>query len=120
MLIFLENLHAIGSILVTFWLGIDLLVVSLEVTLVVNLSALDEADIDVGTGSKIVVHTSFDGLDNEILGLILSHTFTIASLKDGHSCQRTGSHGEERSRLVMAIGRNFNKLGSTYIDASND
>ena len=87
--VFLEDLDTLGSELVAVGLGEDLEVVGLEVTLVVDLALHDEADIDVGSGTEIVVHTSFDCLDDECLCLLLGHTLSVVSLEDGSGSERT-------------------------------
>ena len=120
MAVFLEDLHLIGSERVAFGLGVDLEVVGLEVALVLDLALHDEADIDVGSGSKIVVNTSLNCSDDELLCLLLSHTLSVVSLEDSSGSERTGSHSEERSSLVMTISRNFDKLGSLDIHTTDN
>ena len=55
------------------------------VALVVNFAFPDQADIDVGAGAEIMVHTGFDSLDDQLLRLILRQALAVARLKYSHS-----------------------------------
>ena len=89
MTVFLEDDATVCSVGVTIGLGELLGVVGLEVSLVLDLSFLDYANVDIGTRAKIVVDTGFDGFDNKLLSLLLGHRFAVACLHDGHSCERS-------------------------------
>ena len=67
-----------------------------------------------------MVHTSLNCLNDEGLGLILSHAFAIVGLEHGHSGKRAGTHCDERSSLKVTVIRYFNQLGSLDIDTSDD
>lgn len=119
-LVFLEDLHAISTELVTIWLRKHLVVVALDGALVLDLALLDNADVDVGTRAQIVVNTSLDRHHDESFSLLLIHTFTIVTLHDGHSSERARAHSEEWSGLVVTIRANLNQLRSLDVNASDD
>lgn len=89
MTVFLEDDATVCSVGVTIGLGELLGVVSLKVTLVLDLSFLDYANVDVRTRAKIVVDTGFNGFNNKLLSLFLGHRFAITCLHDTHGCERS-------------------------------
>ena len=67
-----------------------------------------------------MVHTCLNGFDNESLCLLLSHTLAVFSLKNSHSCERTGAHSDEGAWFVSTIGTYLNQLRSFDVDSTND
>jgi hypothetical protein len=118
--VFLENLDAVGSVLVALRLGVHLSVVGLEVALVLNLASLDDDYIDVGAGTEIVVHSSLDCHDDKGLSLFLGHVLTVVGLKDGQGGQRSRTHSKEAGGLLVTIVRNLNQLRSATIDTTHN
>ena len=120
MLVFLENLDAISTVLIAVGLGKNLAIVALDGTLVLDLALLDDADINVATGAKIMVHTGLDRLDYESLGLFLSHVLLILCLNHGCGSEGARAHCLPRTGIGVTIGGDLDNLGSLDVDATND
>mgnify|MGYP007086427536 CR=1 FL=1 len=118
--VLLEDVDAILSVLVALGLGVHLLVVGLEVALVVDLAALDDAHIDVGARTQVVVHTCLDRLHDQGLRLLLRHVLTVLGLHDGHGRKGSRAHRQERSSLGVPVRRNLDELGAAAVDSTND
>jgi len=118
--VLLEDLYAIRPVLIAIGLGVHLAIVGLEVPAVLHLALFDDAEINVRTRAEIVVDSSFDGLDDEGLGLLLSHILLELAFKNGHRRQRTRAHAQERPGLVVAVRVDLDELGSFHVDATDD
>jgi len=115
-----EYNDAILAELVTTRLGEHLLVVVLEIAKHFGLALGDDADVDVGPGTQVVVDTCLDGGYTELDGLLSGHVLLVIGFHDGHGSEGAGAGSVVGVRVHITITRALNELATLAVNATDD
>jgi len=112
--------HSLRPELVSIWLREHLEVVVLDVAEEFHLASLNDAYVNVATGSEIVVDTSFNGLNDKLHCFVLCHVIAVLGFKDCHGGQRAGASRVVRLRVHVAVAAALDQLGTLHVYTADD
>lgn len=121
MVIGLENLNSLRFELVTSWLGINLEVVASNIS--VNCSSFlscDHANINITSGTLIIVDTSLNSIDTYLFRFSLSHVFFVLGFHDCSCCQTSRSHDLVWILETVSVVGYLDQLWTFDVDSTND